>query len=301
MKNKFLAIILLLSATFTFGQIVNNSFESWVQTGNYENPEYWNTPNVYTQLAQETVVEKSNDAYSGLFSAKLESKVINFFDQSFLAPGVITLAKFKIDIQTQDFSYSGGQFLQQNVYELSGMYKYRGAGNDSAVVLMYNFRNRPNEDYDTIGRGYTYLNDAEDWTSFTVRMKYLNGHVPDTFNVLIMSTTDEGLQDLSHGGSVLLVDSLSISTNTGIINLWEKPTALHVYPNPSSTLINFETEKTGKQRKLNVYNQEGKMMATTTFYDKIISLDISKYASGLYTYAVVESEKIINSGSFLKE
>lgn len=301
MKNKFLAILLFLTTTFTFGQILNSSFETWIQTGNYENPENWNTPNVYTQLALETVVEKSEDAYSGQFSAKLESKVISFLDQTFLAPGVVTLAKFKIDILTQTFSYSGGQFLQQNVYELKGRYKYRGVNNDSAVILMYNFRNRANEDYDTIGRGYTYLNDAESWTPFTVKMKYLNGHIPDTFNVLIMSTTDEGLQDLSHGGSVLLVDSLSISTNTGIINFWEKPIALHVYPNPSSTVINFEIEETGKQRRLNIYNQEGKVMAITTFQHKIISLDISEYASGLYTYAVVESEKIINSGSFLKE
>jgi hypothetical protein len=106
---------------------------------------------------------------------------------------------------------------------------------------------------------------------------------------------------MSHDGSVLLVDSLSISTNTGIINLWEKPIALHVYPNPSASIIHFEIEKTGKNRELILYNQEGRMMATTAFHKKIISLDISKFSSGMYTYVVVEAEKIINSGSFLKE
>jgi hypothetical protein len=301
MKNKTLTVILIFSTIFCFGQIVNGNFESWIQAGNYENPEKWNTPNIYTSLVQETVVEKSEDAYSGQFSARLESKVISFLDQTFLAPGVITLAKFNIDILTQEFSYSGGQFLQQNVYELKGMYKYQGVNNDSAVILMYNFRNRENEGYDTIGRGYTYLNDTEEWTPFEVKMKYLNGHVPDTFNVLIMSTTDEGLQDLSHGGSVLLVDSLSISTNTGIINLWEKPVALHVYPNPSSSIIHFEIEKMGDERQLAIYNQEGKMMTSTSFHNKLISLNISEYSPGLYSYLVIESERIINSGSFLKE
>jgi len=301
MKNKILISILLLITAFGFAQIPNNSFEEWVQTNNYENPKSWNTPNVYTSLAGQSVVSKSEDAYFGSFSARLESKELNFLDQTFLAPGVITLAQFNIDIFTQTFSYSGGLFLQQNVYELKGMYKYQGVGNDSAVILMYNFRNRENEDYDTIGRGYTYLNDASEWTPFTVRMKYLNGHVPDTFNVLIMSTTDEGLQDLSHAGSVLFLDSLSISTNTGIINLWEKPIALHVYPNPSSSIIHFEIEEAGKNRELILYNQEGKTVANTAFHSQIISLDISEFSSGIYSYAVVEDNRIIISGSFLKE
>jgi len=301
MKNKLLIIVLILITAFGYAQIPNNSFEEWVQTNNYENPKNWNTPNVYTQLGSATVVDKSDDAFSGNFSARLESKEIKIGTLTFLAPGAITLADFQINPATQTFSYSGGLFLQQNVYELKGMYKYQGVGNDSAVIVMYNFRNRANEDYDTIGRGYTYLNDAENWTPFTVKMKYLNGHIPDTFNVLIMSTTDEGLQNMSHDGSVLLVDSLSISTNTGIINLWEKPIALHVYPNPSSSIIHFEIEKAEKNRELVLYDQEGRILVTSAFHTKIISLDISEFSSGMYSYAVVEADKIINSGSFLKE
>ena len=301
MKNKLLIIVLILITAFGYAQIPNNSFEEWVQTNNYENPKNWNTPNVYTQLGSATVVDKSDDAFSGNFSARLESKEIKIGTLTFLAPGAITLADFQINPATQTFSYSGGLFLQQNVYELKGMYKYQGVGNDSAVIVMYNFRNRANEDYDAIGRGYTYLNDAENWTPFTVKMKYLNGHVPDTFNVLIMSTTDEGLQNMSHDGSVLLVDSLSISTNTGIINLWEKPIALHVYPNPSSSIIHFEIEKAEKNRELVLYDQEGRILVTNAFHTKIISLDISEFSSGMYSYAVVEADKIINSGSFLKE
>lgn len=302
MKNKVLLFILMLAILFGYGQqLPNNDFESWVETNNYQNPENWNTPNVYSTLAGEAVVDKSNDAYSGMFSARLESKVINFLNQFFLIPGAITLAKFNVDIINQEFSYSGGWFLQQNVYQLKGMYKYHGVGDDSATILMYNFRNRENETYDTIGFGYTYLNDVDVWTPFTVTMRYINGHIPDTFNVLIMSTTDEGLQDISHGGSELFVDSLTIYTNTGIINLWEKPIALQVYPNPSSSFVNFEREEAGKNFQLNIYNQDGKMMSNHAFPGKIISIDISGYSPGMYSYVVVDKEKIINSGSFIKE
>lgn len=302
MKNKLLLLMLLFAVISALGQqLPNNDFEEWVETGNYQNPLNWNTPNKYTILGGETVVDKSNDAYSGEFSARLESIVISFLGNDFLAPGAITLAEFNIDIPTQTFNYSGGYFFQQNVFQLKGMYKYQGAGNDSATIVMYNFRNRENEDYDTIGYGYAYLNNAAEWTPFTVNMKYLNGHVPDTFNVLIMSTTDEGLQDPSHAGSTLFVDSLTIYTNTGILNLWEKPIALHVFPNPSSSFINFESEQSGKYRKLIIHDMDGKLVRTLSFDKKIISINISEFSTGLYSYVVVEAERIVNSGSFLKE
>ena len=302
MKNIILVTSLLLSCLLGYNQqLPNKDFEDWVQTNNYQNPAGWNTPNVFTSLAGEAVVDRSDDAYSGNYSARLESKTISFLNQTFLAPGAITLADFNINPINQTFTYSGGLFLQQNVYQLKGVYKYYGVNNDSATILMYNFRNRPDEEYDTIGYGYAYLNDAEEWTPFTVTMRYINGHIPDTFNVLIMSTTDEGLQDLSHGGSELFVDSLTIYTNTGIINIWEKPIAIHVYPNPSSSNISFEMKETGNNRILNIYNQEGDLIQKSDFINKILTLDISLLTAGMYSYAVTEKNKIINSGSFIKE
>lgn len=302
MKNNLLFIILMVSIISGYGQqLPNSDFENWESTANYQNPEDWNTPNVFTSIAGVAVVDRSDDAYSGSYSARLESKVISFLNQTFLAPGAITLADFNINPLNQTFTYSGGYFLQQNVYQLKGMYKYRGANNDSATILMYNFRNRPGEAYDTIGYGYTYLNDAEEWTPFTVTMRYINGHVPDTFNVLIMATTDEGLQDLSHGGSELFIDSLTIYTNTGIINLWEKPTALHVYPNPATSVINLAAEKANQEARISIYNHAGQLMETHNFNENIISIDISAFPAGNYSYAVSTNKRIINSGSFIKE
>ena len=301
MKNMILFVwVFFLTILFGYGQqLPNNDFEEWVEESGYQNPLNWNTPNEFTNLASAIVVDKSNDSYSGEFSARLETKHINFLSFEFLAPGLITLADFNVDILTQAFSYSGGTFLQQNVQKLTGMYKYQGAGNDSAVILMYNFRNREGEEYDTIGNGYTYLHDAEEWTSFTVNMRYINGHVPDTFNILIMSTTDEGITDFEHAGSTMFVDSLAIHTNTGIINLWEKPIALRVYPNPATSVINFETDETGKDRKLIISDPTGKIISRLHFKEKTITFDLSEFSSGIYSYSVVEANRIVNSGSFI--
>jgi len=303
MKNIILFICVFFS-TILFGygqQVPNSDFEEWIEISGYQNPLYWNTPNEFTNLASTYVVDKSNDSYSGEYSARLETKLISFLSQEFLAPGLITLADFNVDILTQTFSYSGGTFLQQNVQKLTGMYKYQGMANDSAVVLMYNFRNREGEEYDTIGRGYTYLHNTEEWTQFTVNMKYLNGHVPDTFNILIMSTTDEGITDFTHAGSIMFVDSLAIHTNTGILNLWEKPITLHIYPNPTNSVITFETDKAGKDRKLIISDPTGKIILRLTFIEKTITFDLSGYSSSLYTYSIVEGNRIVNSGSFIKK
>lgn len=70
--------------------------------------------------------------------------------------------------------------------------------------------------------GFTFLNDTDEWQPFTVMMQYLNYSVPDTFNVLIASLSLVGAKD----GSTLWVDSLTIFTNTGFINLWNPKKSL---------------------------------------------------------------------------
>jgi hypothetical protein len=302
MKNIYLVVLLIFSGILATAQTLPNSdFELWDNEASYPSPEAWNTPNNYTLLANVYTVNRSDDAYSGSFSISLETLLIDFLGTQILVPGAITLADFFIDFNNQTLKYYGGYFLQENVKQLTGVYKYHNAGNDSAAILMYNFRHREGEDYDTIGYGYTYLHDAEEWTHFTVNMKYLNGHVPDTFNVLIMSTTDEGVQDPAHAGSLLLVDSLSILTNTGIIDLWKKPVALHVFPNPATTQISFETAKPAKERTLCISDPAGRIILKTEFKDKLFTLPLSGFTPGMYAYSVTEDSRIVNSGTFIKK
>ena len=79
MKNIILVTSLLLTYLLGYNQqLPNKDFEDWVQTNNYQNPTGWNTPNVFTSLAGEAVVDRSDDAYSGNYSARLESKSISF-------------------------------------------------------------------------------------------------------------------------------------------------------------------------------------------------------------------------------
>lgn len=296
MKNIISAAFLMSFSIFATAQTLPNSeFELWVNYGLFEEPELWNTPNPFTTIVSQSAitVSKSTDAYSGDFSVKLET--IDIFGGSFQVPGVITLAQINVNFISAEYSISGGMALKENVSKLSGMYKYQGVEGDSATVLIYNFKRDNEGEIDTIGFGSGYLHDANSWTHFTVNMENLNNHVPDTFNVIILSSALE-----LHPGSVLYVDSLTIETNTGIINLGYNQISVNVYPNPSSDFVQFVTKDYEKERIIRVYNIAGKLINTSDFSERKTKISLKEFPSGIYAYHVIKQNEVVNKGSFIK-
>jgi len=296
MKNIFTLILFFSIVYFGKAQTIpNNDFENWENLGLYEEPVSWNTPNQFTSLIGGIGVTKSDDAFSGSLSARLET--IEMADGAFQAPGLLTLSEFNVDIATQEFSFSGGFFLRENVSKLTGMYKYAGVDGDSASVVIYNFRHPEGEAMDTIGVGFTFLHDADDWTPFEVIMVNNNYNLPDTFNVMIISSGSEEMKI----GSTLLVDNIAIETNTGIIDLWNPVTPLHVYPNPAYETITFEADIEASNRELIIYNLSGRIVQKTTFNNYKSRIDTKDFTPGMYSYSLIEDGKRICGGSFIKK
>jgi len=293
MKNSFFLLVSLLTCILAFGQQVPNSdFSTWIDHGSYEEPEHWNTSNEALSIVLESTVFKSDDAYSGNYSAMLETRYLLGVQD---VPGLITLADISIDLLTSNYSISGGMALNENVKKLTGMYKYSGVDNDSATVLIYNFK-RDGASIDTIGYGTTYLHDASSWSPFTVTMVNQNSHVPDTFNVIILSSGS-----VFHSGSVLKIDSLAIETNTGIISLDSEKNRIITYPNPATDIITFETTSLSKERSIHIYDLSGNFIDEINFNNKTISYSISNLPTGNYIYRVYENESPWASGSFIKQ
>ncbi len=283
---------MLFSMTL-FGQSLPNSdFDSWIDYGPYENPQFWNTPNEYLILFGQYTVSKSNDAYSGDYSVMLETKSLSITN----VPGLITLAQINVDLLNQTYSIDGGMALHENVSKLTGMYKYEAAENDSAVVLIYNFKRDSAGEMDTIGYGVRNLGNAATWTPFTVNMDNLNTHIPDTFNVIILSSGPE-----LYAGSVLYIDSLAIETNTGIFSLDDNRMITKVYPNPSTDMVYFEASENNKERELRIYDVSGKLVCELDFREVKTKLYVKKYPPGIYTYQVIKHNRILSSGSFIKQ
>jgi hypothetical protein len=272
--------------------------EDWDFNLFFEEPDDWFTLNtVLFLLDPGTVsVSKSSDAYSGNYSAKLITKAATVSEQEVVVPSILTLAEFHINMADTSFGFSGGYFLQENVHKLTGWYKYEGLGEDSATVLMYNYKNNGGI-MDTIGYGFSVLGNTTEWQPFEVYMQNLSYfNKPDTFNVFFSSSKTISAME----GSTLLIDSISIYTNTGIIDLWSPKKPLQVYPNPALDYITFNTEKRENNRILTIYNNFGKPIIKKDFPEQTITLNLSDIVSGIYTYKLSKGNTILNSGSFIK-
>ena len=66
-----------------------------------------------------SVVTKSDDAYSGDFSAMLETK--DLLGGLYQAPGLLTLADFTVDIVAGTYAFPGGIALSEKVNKMTGM------------------------------------------------------------------------------------------------------------------------------------------------------------------------------------
>ncbi len=295
MKNIVLLAIFVFSGGFLFPQTVpNGTFEQWEDFTFYMEPENWNTGNQVTYGFGSIGVTRSDDAYEGNYSVKMET--VDVFGIT-IVPGIITLAEFYLDLGNSNYGVSGGIALHDRVTELDGMYKYSGVDGDSAAILVYNYKMN-GIDMDTIGYGYLYLHDADEWTPFKVNMTYQNNHTPDTLNIAIFSSGNT--QDL-HIGSTLLVDSLVLHTYTGIINLTAESIRIKSYPNPASSILVFETEKPSAGREISVYDLSGKQVKKFAFEGKEVSVDISDLPSGTYLYNAVCGDRILGGGKFSKK
>ncbi len=302
MKQLFVTLVFFSFFSNIFSQTLpNNDFQTWISETNYENPEYWSTANPFTAGSPifTTTVTKSTDAYSGDYSAFLETKDI--LGGTFQVPGLITLADLTIDFLNVNFSISGGLALQENVIKLTGMYKYDGANGDSATALIYNFAHNDEEIIDTIGFGLTYLHDTSQWAPFTVDMNYLNTNTPDTFNVLILSSAFDMEHYQFMTGSRLYIDSLAIETNTGVIPLPFVQEQLTVFPNPATTEITFKSENNYNDTYIEIYTLNGHQILSAPFESGNITLKVDNIISGQYVYLLKKKNIIKARGLFTKK
>ena len=134
--KKFTILILLLAfslTNITAQEINNNDLENWLSEGDYEIPEGWETSNEASASVTLTV-EKTTDAYSGNYAARLESASI----VGFVSPAFITTARFEFDLWTQSAELFGGSYFPYRPEKISGYYKYTPAtADDHAVVGVF--------------------------------------------------------------------------------------------------------------------------------------------------------------------
>ncbi len=229
------AMMITWYSTLTMGQtpIPNGGFENWINHGNYDDPESWDTPNAETAIIPffgVSVVTKSTDHSGGTYSARLETKHITL--PPIDVPGFMTLGTLSVDLAGGTFVLTGGVPIDDSPTHLQGFYKYAPLGGDSCVIgigfTKWNGTTRDSIAY----AAFSTHSVVSDWTFFSAWVDYDTVVQPDTMNIIAMSTA----QEVMTPGTVLYVDDLVLDYTAGV-NDQDPKTGIEIYQDKETKRI----------------------------------------------------------------
>lgn len=286
----FIIITILLVRTITAQTIPNDNFETWINHGQYEDPQYWDTPNqeicffpFYTK-----VVTKSSDHHSGSFSAKLETKEIPIV--YITIPGVITLGTITINIADSTYSITGGVPINDAPTHLKGFYKYQPKGGDSCVIGIM-LTKWAGSTRDTIGLGYFSTHDTvSSWAPFSAWIDYSTVTTPDTMNILAISSASF----FPTAGTILYLDDLYLDYTTGVKE--EDPFAgIDLYQDTElkelRVFFNFPSPRSTSLRLYDMIGREVMEDPSRMIVNDQVKLNYNGFNPGMYILEIVHGNQ----------
>ena len=205
--------ILVLNQTSFSQQIPNGSFENWSTRPTWGFlPTGWYGTN-YTDLNYVGVTRESDKPVDGTFFVKLTAKSQTLFGTTYKVPGGLTLSDLyhatKVDLFKEGKPKAGVAYTARPA-RLTGYQKYTSINNDSYYmsVALTKWRGTTR---DTIG--YVEQRSSQtvtDWTKFELPIQYRSQDIPDTLNIVFLTTPVLTQADLSkvQVGSTLSLDKL---------------------------------------------------------------------------------------------
>jgi len=267
MKRITLSLVAIIFGIglITRAQIPNSGFENWTE-GNPDNWSCSNVPDVgLVNITQTT------DSHSGTYA--VQGEVEDFFGTT-IAPFVASgpdAAGFVISEQYHLFelfymftSVGGDKFVANVVLEKAGNPIAQGAVALPATVGTY--------------------------TQLSVPLTYTVDEVPDLALIDITIIGPVTGPDV-HVGSVMFVDDLSFSLETGIVNPAAPGLAAKCYPNPASDMMNIllgdNIQGESLLKVFDIYGKEVKsMMCANQAGTGAFQFSVADLSSGLYFYSV---------------
>jgi len=195
----------------------DGDFENWetISHGNasYEEPisGWWTSLNMLSVLGGPITLNKSTDAYSGNYSAKLETKK---WGDDFIIPGLLAAGYFDPTASIGRNVIQGKPFTQKPL-SIKGYYKFLSVDNDSAGIYAALSRyNTTTNKRDTIAIAKQAIyNTIINWELFDIAFEYkISDLIPDTIFVVFTSSL-AGSQFIGNEGSTLWVDNVALNFN----------------------------------------------------------------------------------------
>ncbi len=206
--------IQLKASNGTMAPIANHSFENW-STYSWEQPNDWNTSNIWALGESLLPAIKSGDFYSGSYAIELTT--IQSTQHGDTIAGIATNGNINFG------NMNGGQAIQVAPTLVEFYYKYAPVGIDTAfVVFQFSLNGTPIE---IAGSGLLAT------SNYTYFSQPLNSMTVDT--VLIMMFSGE------NPGSKLKVDAIDLTFPVGVSDLL-KVEKIVSYPNPATDKLNIK-------------------------------------------------------------
>jgi hypothetical protein len=302
MKIKLFLFCALFVPAALQGQTVipNASFENWTSFGNYSNPTGWDTPNeelMSIPFFGLTVVSKSTDHHgSGSFSAKLETKHLTLPPLD--VPGFMTCGKIVVDVTAGTFVLSGGVPVVDVPTHLKGYYKYFPKGGDSCVIGI-GLTKTTGGVQDTVGYGVFSTKDTiADWMPFSAWIDYVSTTLPDSMNIIALSTA----QEIMTPGTVMYVDDLFLDYTVGVDHK-NPDTGINVYNDRETRrlMIFFDFDEPQITR-INLFDMTGRMVSSMDAGPIANGRQVIRYDElhqGIYILEIIHENTIFSKKFFL--
>lgn len=155
-----------------------------------------------------------------------------------------------------------------------------------------------------IGSGTVQFQNFTSEPSFvehTVEMNYLDDSdvAVDTL-IIIISSSGPGASDTIYTA----VDNIRLFTSDAPSSINSIPVqhlSVDIYPIPAQDFISFNNTLNNKNLVLNVYAFNGQVMEQRSLTNGENKIQISEYASGMYVYEIIDTDKRVKqTGKFIK-
>ncbi len=276
----------------------------------------WNyTPTVHTSILNNfTTAYSNNGSFSpadGVVSSSssnasyygtLSSTILTYYGGNIAVNGVSAIIKYStpaivaaypMSLNTTTMSTTAGTVNVTSPFPITSAF----TGNCNVTADATGTLTLPGRVFTDIIRLSTFQNIIATGTA-TINLLTYDYYSMSSAKAPVISIQTSTISSFS-GTSTQTVTTLQKSyTTVGIKEAKENTNALSVFPNPSTSLVNFSTSNP-EAYKVNVYDITGKNVATEVFENETAKLNVSSFNNGMYLYTVSgKNNAVINTGKF---
>jgi len=271
-------------------QLPNNDFETW-NTFQNDEPEYWNTFNLYYIINnKQPNVTRSSDAHSGNSSISVKTAPISLFGSKYDTLGIATTGTFT------ENGYTGGFSMHSKPDSMTFYYKYNNSALITDMAVVYaQFSKFSGNKTTIVDSGFALLPASYIWKKVLVKFD-TSSQKPDTCNIVLASSAlifgPGGV-----GNQLLIDDILFYYKGVGIPLEQISQNDVLVFPNPTSDFVNILCNPKIIDKSVRITSLDGKnILFNQDFHDtELITLDISNYSSGLYVINILFGNRVFTT------